>query len=42
MYTYLQVNIVDPQNIATEFSNILANPIIATNVVTKIILHKDL
>jgi hypothetical protein len=36
------VNIVDPHTVATEFGNILANPIIATNVTTKIVLHKEL
>jgi hypothetical protein len=37
-----QVTIVDPLNITTEFSTILANPVIATDVTTKIILHRDL
>ena len=33
---------MDPHTVATEFGNILANPIIATNVTTKIVLHKQL
>ena len=37
-----QVTVVDPLNIMSEFSNILANPVIATDVTTKIILHRDL
>jgi hypothetical protein len=36
------VTIVDPLNITKEFSTILANPVIATDVTTKIILHRDL
>ena len=38
----VQVTIVDPLNITKEFSSILANPVIATDVMTKIILHSDL
>lgn len=37
-----QVTIVNPLNITKEFSSILANPIIATNVRTKIVLHGQL
>lgn len=37
-----QVNIVDPLKLTQEFSTILANKIIATNVVATFILHKDL
>jgi hypothetical protein len=37
-----EVTVVDPLNIMSEFSNILANPVIATDVTTKIILHRDL
>ena len=33
---------VNPENLAKNFSNILAKPIIATNVVTEIKLHKGL
>ena len=39
---YLQVNIVDPLKLTQEFSTILANKIIATNVVATFILHKEL
>ena len=38
----LQVTVVNPLNITKEFSSILANPVIATDVTTKIILHRDL
>lgn len=37
-----QVNIVDPLKLTQEFSTILANKIIATNVVATFILHKEL
>ena len=37
-----QVNIVDPLKLTQEFSTILANQIIATNVVATMILHKEL
>ncbi|KAH3747910.1 hypothetical protein DPMN_182345 [Dreissena polymorpha] len=37
-----QVNIVDPLRLTEEFTNILANRIIATNVTATIILHKHL
>lgn len=37
-----EVTTVDPLTITKEFSSILANPIIATNVRTKIILHQQL
>ena len=37
-----EVTTVDPLNITTEFSSILANPVIATNVTTKIVLHGQL
>ncbi|KAL5010727.1 hypothetical protein ScPMuIL_013032 [Solemya velum] len=37
-----QVNIVDPMNLTEEFSTILANRIIATNIVATFILHKEL
>ena len=33
---------VDPLNVADEFSNILATPVIATNVGAKIVMHCDL
>jgi len=39
---YLQVTTVDPLNITKEFSSILANPVIATNVTTRIVLHGQL
>ena len=37
-----QVNIVDPLKLTQEFSTILANKIIATNVEATMILHKEL
>ncbi|XP_065898859.1 circularly permutated Ras protein 1-like [Dysidea avara] len=37
-----QVTIVDPLTLTQQFSTILANPIIATNVVTRLILHSGL
>ncbi|KAK3593841.1 hypothetical protein CHS0354_011443 [Potamilus streckersoni] len=37
-----QVNIVDPMKLTQEFSTILANQVIATNVVATFILHKQL
>ncbi|KAL4233133.1 hypothetical protein ACF0H5_007818 [Mactra antiquata] len=37
-----QVNIVDPLKLTQEFSTILANKIMATNVVATFILHKEL
>ncbi|KAI8791606.1 circularly permutated Ras protein 1-like [Biomphalaria glabrata] len=37
-----QVNIVDPLKLTEEFGNILADPIIATRVKAKFILHNDL
>jgi len=37
-----EVNIVDPMKITKEFNNILANPIIATKVVSKVVLHSGL
>ncbi|KAL3882463.1 hypothetical protein ACJMK2_028800 [Sinanodonta woodiana] len=37
-----QVNIVDPMKLTQEFSTILANQVIATNVVATFILHRQL
>lgn len=42
MNVSLQVNIVDPLKLTAEFSNILADHIIATNVVATFIIHKGL
>ena len=36
------VTIVDPLKVSLEFSNIVANPIIATNVECKLVLHNKL
>jgi len=36
------VNTVDPLKITDEFSNILATPVIATDVGAKIVMHRDL
>ena len=33
---------MDPLKITAEFNNILANPVIATRVVSKVVLHTDL
>ena len=41
-YRTPQVAIVDPLTLTQQFSTILANPIIATNVVTRLILHSGL
>ena len=38
----LQVTRVDPSTVAMEFSNIVSNPVIATNVTCKLILHNRL
>ena len=38
----VQVNTVDPLKITDEFSNILATPVIATDVGAKIVMHRDL
>ena len=37
-----QVNIVDPLTITQQFDNIMANPIIASHVVVKVIVHQKL
>ncbi|XP_064628238.1 circularly permutated Ras protein 1-like [Lineus longissimus] len=37
-----QVNIVDPLKLTEEFGNIIANPVIATNVKATLVLHKGL
>ena len=42
VFFILQVTIVDPLTITQEFSNIVANPTIATNVTVKIVLHNNL
>ena len=39
---YFQVNFVDPQKLTQEFSTILADRVIATNVVATFLLHKQL
>jgi hypothetical protein len=36
------VNIVDPLKLTEEFGNIIANPVIATNVKATLVLHKEL
>lgn len=36
------VTIVDPQTVTEEFTSILANPIIATNTISRVILHYGL
>lgn len=36
------MTVVDPLNITKEFNSILADPVLATDVTTKIILHRDL
>lgn len=42
MICIVQVNIVDPLKLTEEFSNILANPVIASRVVATFIVHKGL
>ena len=42
IYVCPKVDMVDPLKIADEFSNILATPVIATNVGAKIVMHRDL
>ncbi len=42
IFVSMQVTTVDPLNITKEFTSILANPIIATNVRAKIVLHSEL
>ena len=37
-----QVTLVDPLTVVEEFTSILANPVLATDVITKIIIHKGL
>lgn len=37
-----QVNIVDPHTLTDEFTSILANPVLATDTIARIILHKGL
>ena len=37
-----QVTLVDPLTVVEEFTSILANPVLATDVITKIIIHKEL
>ena len=37
-----QVTIVDPLTVTEEFGSILSNPVIATDVVTKIIVHNEM
>ena len=37
-----EVTIVDPLTVTEEFGSILSNPVIATDVVTKIIVHNGM
>ena len=37
-----QVTLVDPLTVVEEFTSILTNPVLATDVITKIIIHKGL
>ena len=39
---YVQVNVVDPLKLTKEFGNILADPVIASQVVATFFVHRGL